>query len=131
MQKVKTLKDYAKEARTRLKTGFWQNYKNNVNKIGYDNYDALATSKVVDYYSKKVKSEVVNKNDAEEVFYQKVKNLLDSYGEAPNIIGLLTDKEYYNSLTYTEKQRYTLNLSQNYLKALERYKKEKELKITF
>ena len=45
------------------------------------------------------------------------------------LIGRLTDKEYYESLNYEEKQRYSLSLSERYLKAVERYNAEKS--VTF
>ena len=32
MEEQKTLKDYAKEAKKRLKSGFWQNYNQNLDK---------------------------------------------------------------------------------------------------
>lgn len=53
--------------------------------------------------------------------------MLDSEGEVSNAIGRLTDKEYFDTLDYNEKQRYTLNLSEKYLQAVERYRKEKAL----
>ena len=53
--------------------------------------------------------------------------MLDNEGEVSNAIGRLTDKEYFNSLSYEERQRYTLSLSEKYVKAVERYKKEKEM----
>ena len=56
---------------------------------------------------------------------EEIQEILDREGEVSNVIGLLTDKAYYQTLSYEEKQRYTLELSENYLKALERYKKEK------
>ena len=55
--------------------------------------------------------------------------MLDECGEVSNAIGRLTDKEYYSSLSYEEQQRYTLELSERYLKAVERYKREKSLGI--
>ena len=45
-------------------------------------------------------------------------------GEVSNAIGRLTDKPYYDSLSYEEKQRYTLSLSEKYLRALERFRRE-------
>ena len=56
--------------------------------------------------------------------------MLDLEGEVSNAIGRLTDKEYFNSLSYEEKQRYTLNLSERYVKAVERYNKEKEMELS-
>ena len=39
----------------------------------------------------------------------------------------LTKEEYLNTLSYEQRQRYLLSLSENYRKALARYKKEKEI----
>ena len=44
-------------------------------------------------------------------------------------LGRLTDRVYYDTLSYEEKQRYTMQLSNKYLKALEKYRKEKEIGI--
>lgn len=44
-------------------------------------------------------------------------------------LGRLTDREYYSTLSYEEKQRYNLELSAKYLEALQRYRKEKEAGI--
>ena len=62
-------------------------------------------------------------------FYLKVKELLDTYGEVSDAIGRLTDRQYFDSLTYEERVRYTLELSEKYLKALERYRREKETEV--
>ena len=59
----------------------------------------------------------------------KVKAMLDECGEVSDAIGRLTDKDYYATLSYEEKQRYNLELSARYLEALERYRKEKEMQI--
>ena len=78
------------------------------------------SSLVKEYYIKKANSIENGDND----FYQKVKSMLDTVGEVPDAIGRLTDKKYYETLSYEEKQRYTLSLSEKYLKAVERYKAE-------
>jgi hypothetical protein len=52
--------------------------------------------------------------------------MLLSEGEVSDAIGRLTDKEYYATLSYEEQQRYTLSLSQRYLRALERFRAECE-----
>ena len=62
-------------------------------------------------------------------FYLKVKELLDTYGEVSDAIGRLTDRQYFDSLAYEERVRYTLALSEKYLKALERYRREKETEV--
>ena len=83
----------------------------------------------------KVKSNIVDRvksdirGEKPDDFYLKVKNLLETCGEVSDAIGRLTDKEYYASLSYEEKQRYTLQLSAKYLAALEKYKAEKEMDV--
>ena len=59
-------------------------------------------------------------------FYEQVKRLLLSEGEVSNAIGRLTDHAVYDTLSYEEKQRYTLDLSERYLRALKRFKRECE-----
>ncbi len=51
---------------------------------------------------------------------------MDEHGEVSDAIGRLTDKEYFQTLSYEERQRYTMELSSKYLAALEKYRKEKE-----
>ena len=125
----KSLKSYAKDAKKRLKSNFWQEYKQNLNKklSILENTSEGEKSRVYDYFQSKIASSVkgTTDNNAEE-FYLKVKNLLNTYGEVGDAIGRLTDKEYFNTLNYEQKQRYFLDLSQKYLKAKERYYREKQ-----
>ena len=55
-----------------------------------------------------------------------MRTLLQAEGEVSDAIGRLTDRAVYDKLSYEEKQRYTLSLSERYLKALERYRRERE-----
>ena len=129
MNAQKSLKSYAKDAKKRLKSNFWQEYKQNLNEklSSTCNISETEKSRVYSYFQSKVVSSVKGGNDtASEVFYQKVKELLDTYGDVSDAIGRLTDKEHFNMLSYEQKQRYTLELSQKYLKAKERYYKEKQ-----
>ncbi len=126
LEELKSLKDYCKEAKKRLKTGFWEEHYKNLNEeLARAKTQGVSLSKVKEYYSKKVSHNIRSAKQKEESFYFKVKSILDSQGEISNVIGVLTDKSYFDTLSYEEKQRYTLELSENYLKALERYKKEK------
>ncbi len=75
----------------------------------------------------RVKSEI--KGEKQDEFYLKVKRLLEEEGEVSDALGRLTDRVYYDTLSYEEKQRYTMQLSNKYLKALEKYRKEKEIGI--
>ena len=127
----KRLKEYAKDAKRRLKSSFWQDYKTKVNnEVTKAEELGESTSKVVEYYQSKVSITVKGVRADEEEFYLKVKNLLSIYGEVSDAIGRLTDKEYFNTLTYEQKQRYTLELSAKYVKAKERYYKELQFEKT-
>lgn len=127
---LKSLKQYCKEAKKRLKSGFWQNYHKNLDEeIARAEQKGISTSKVKEYYAYKISGDIKNTKDEFEEFYKKVKKLLDEEGEVSNAIGRLTDKEYFESLSYEDKQRYTLSLSEKYLQAVDRYKKEKALDI--
>ena len=126
----KSLKQYCKEAKKRLKRGFWQNYQKDLNEgIERAEKAGISTSKVKEYYAERVSENIRNKTEEKEDFYQKVKKLLSEEGEVSNAIGRLTDKVYFETLNYEEKQRYTLSLSEKYLEAVERYRKESSLEI--
>ena len=128
MEEQKSLKEYCKEAKKRLKSGFWKNYRKDLNQeIKKAEQVGINASKVRDYYASKFENTIKAPKTTDEEFYKKVKDLLDNEGEVSNAIGRLTDKEYFNSLSYEERQRYTLSLSEKYVKAVERYKKEKEM----
>lgn len=130
MEKEKTFKDYCKEAKKRLKSGFWQNYKKDLEEeLERAKQQGISTSKVKEYYAQKISGEIRSDGKKEDEFYLKVKKILDTEGEVSNIIGRLTDKQEYDSLSYEEKQKYTLKLSEKYILALERYKKEKSINV--
>lgn len=128
MEERKTLKQYAKEAKRRLKNGFWQNYHKDLDeKIERASEAGVAPSKVKEYYTYVVSENIKSRKDDEDEFYYKVKKILDEEGEISDAIGRLTDKKEFENLSYAEKQKYTLTLSERYLKAVERYNKEKSL----
>ena len=130
MEEEKSLKQYCKDAKNRLKHGFWQNYQTNVDaNLKRAREQGISESKVREFYASKVTEIIRSSTENEDAFYLKVKKILDEEGEVSNVIGRLTDKNIYESMTYSEKQRYTLSLSEKYLKALERYKKEKAIGI--
>ncbi len=128
MSGEKSLKEYCKEAKKRLKTGFWENYKKDLNESIIEAEKAgISENKVKEYYIVKAKQEIKTNSNENEEFYQKVKKILLEEGEVSNAIGRLTDKKYFESLSYDEKQRYTLSISEKYLKAVERFNKEMEV----
>lgn len=127
----KTLKEYAKEAKARMKSSFWQDYKNRVEtQIEKAEEDGVSKSKVVEYYQNKAAVTIRGVNTKDEEFYLKVKEILSTYGDVSDAIGRLTDKDYFATLSYEQRQRYTLDLSARYIKAKERYYKELEYEKT-
>lgn len=125
---MESIKSIARQAKQRLKNNFWENCKTNI-KQGELQAKSLGLneSKVKSYIGVKVQRQI--KGSAPDEFYLKVKAMLDECGEVSDAIGRLTDKAYYATLSYKEKQRYNLELSARYLAALERYRKERELPL--
>lgn len=122
------LKIMAKQAKRRLATDFWRQCKEDVDLTAKEaERQGKNAVKVKSHLYGKVKKAIRGQTDDE--FYLKVKKLLDEYGEVSDAIGRLTDKEYFETLSYEERQRYTMELSSRYLEALEKYRREKEAAI--
>lgn len=125
MSEVKSIKSYAREAKQRMKKGFWENHNKQVaDSVEKAEKEGENTSEVVKFYKAQVVETIKGVKQIDEEFYQKVKAILDEVGEVSDILGRLTDKEYFSTLSYEQKQRYLLDLSNNYVKAKERYYKE-------
>lgn len=122
---MEDLKNKAKEAKRRLKTGFWEEHKDKIadlkDKVKTEGIDS---SNIVKYYQTNVICEIKPKTDENEVFYNKVKSILDSVGEVSDIIRRLIDEKVYAALPYERKQKYIMELSEKYRIALTRYKRE-------
>lgn len=126
-----SVRAYCKQAKLRMKSKFWQDYKDKITKsVESGDYNEIQTSKVVKYYQAKAVESIRGVNSEDEAFYIKVKELIKTHGEVSDAIGRLTDKEYYETLSYEQKQRYLLDLSSKYLKAKERYYKELKFEKT-
>lgn len=123
---MEDIKNLAHAAKQRLKNNFWEDCKRNLD-AGATQAKVLGLNetRVKSTLQTRVKSEI--KGEKQDDFYLKVKALLDSEGEVSDALGRLTDREYYETLGYEEKQRYSLTLSSKYLRALEKYRKEKEI----
>ncbi len=124
----KTLKSLAKEAKMRMKKGFWKQCEEELSsERSHAREQGINESKMERYFQAKVGAQI--KGETPDEFYLRVKELLLREGEVSDAIGRLTDMEYFLSLTYEERQRYTLELSEKYLRALERFKREYEFEI--
>ncbi len=124
-----TLRALARKAKDRIKNGFWLECKNNLEEqVELAKENGLNESKASRYFLDRAK-EMISEEKADD-FYERVKRMLLENGEVSDAIGRLTDREYYETLTYEEKQRYTLSLSEKYLRALERFRREREFSLT-
>ena len=124
----RNLKVLAREAKQRMKRGFWTQCKQELDaERSHAREQGINESKMERYFQEKITEQI--KGDAPDEFYLKVRDMLLSEGEVSDAIGRLTDRAYYDTLSFDEKQRYTLELSGRYLRALERFKKEYEFEI--
>ena len=120
-----SLREEARKAKIRMKSGFWaQTDAERERKLEKAREHGLNESKAGRYFAAQVSAQIEGKKEDE--FYLQVKKILLSEGEVSNAIGRLTDQELYATLSYEEKQRYTLALSEKYLRALERFRAECE-----
>ena len=124
-KKARSLRDEARLAKRRIKSGFWTECKEDMDaQMEKAREQGLNESKAGRFFKSQVEAKIEGKKEDE--FYLKVKQMLLTEGEVSNAIGRLTDKEYYDTLSYEEKQRYTLTLSEKYLRALEKLRAECE-----
>ena len=121
----RSLRDEARLAKNRIKSGFWTECQENMTEhLEKAREQGLNESKAGRYFKTQVEAKIEGKKVDE--FYLRVKEMLLTQGEVSDAIGRLTDKEYYATLSYEEKQRYTLSLSEKYLRALEKFRAECE-----
>jgi hypothetical protein len=121
----RSLRDEARLAKNRIKSGFWTECQENMTEhLEKAREQGLNESKAGRYFKTQVEAKIEGKKEDE--FYLRVKEMLLTQGEVSDAIGRLTDKEYYATLSYEEKQRYTLSLSEKYLRALEKFRAECE-----
>ena len=128
MSSDRTLKEEARRAKHRIKSGFWVECKEDIDEqMEKARQHGLNESKVGRFFQSRVSARIAGEQEDE--FYLKVKDMLLSNGEVSDAIGRLTDMEYYQTLNYEEKQRYNLSLSEKYLRALERFRQEYEFEL--
>ena len=127
MQTEKDIKTLAREAKQRLKSGFWEKYKTDVrNSSQKARSEGVSDSVVINYYQQKNSPIIKRASQDSGSFYEKVKTILDEKGQVGNIISLLIDHEVFDGMSYDGKQKYLLELSNKYLEALDRYNTEKK-----
>lgn len=120
----------AKEARNRLRKGFWtdiiverRNIIENAIKNGQD------VKSIQEYYKRKIENKIKDmyKGDQmteEDILYKKVCNIMESQEVLLNPLSLLIDHNVYDKMSESAKQVYILKLSEQYIKMKQRYNSE-------
>lgn len=124
---AKSIKSAAKEAKQRLKSRFWEDYRREVESgVKKAEAEGLAPSGVENYFRKMVVRTVSKPAENEEAFYNEVKTMLDEEGAKPSdALDRLMDKKLFYSLDYVQRERYLFVLSEKYLACLSRYDEER------
>ena len=124
---VKSIKSAAKEAKQRLKSRFWEDYRREVESgVKKAEAEGLAPSGVENYFRKMAVRMVNKPAENEEAFYNEVKTMLDEEGARPSdALDRLMDKKLFYSLDYVQRERYLFVLSEKYQACLSRYDEER------
>lgn len=121
----RSLREEARLAKNRLKGDFWTSCQEDfTKKKELAKEQGMSETKVGQYFKSQL--EAIIEGREEDTFYAQVKEILEKEGEVSDAIGRLTDHAYYDTLSYEEKQRYTLALSEKYVRALEKFRYECE-----
>ena len=121
---ARTLKTVARQAKQRIKENFWEGYRiERAARIEIAKQNGVNEQEAERFLSQEIERKIRGEQQTD-AFYEQVKAMLLSEGEVSDAIGRLTDYALYETLSYAEKQRYTLALSEKYLRALERFKRE-------
>ena len=123
---MSTFKEYAKRAKERMKNGFWEQAKQNIQMekqvaatLG------LNTAKVGEEQRRKLQRQIYDYDGfcEEQEFYAKVEEILSSDELVSNPIMRLADQEYMERLSPAERQVYISKIATKYREAVERYKR--------
>lgn len=110
-------------AKQRLKMGYWDSLK----KVGNETEEP-GERIAAQYASARLYggiAEIAAVSATDEKMYRKVCEILDSNEVAMNPIGQLIERDVYDSLDPSGKQRYVLELSEKFRQLKERYYREK------
>ena len=95
----KSLKAEARRAKLRIKSGFWKDKKEELQmQKQLAREQGVNESKAGRFFAERVSRQIAGETD--DAFYLRVKKMLLEEGEVSNAIGRLTDKPYYDSLSY-------------------------------
>ncbi|MCX4286197.1 MAG: hypothetical protein OSJ68_02725 [Clostridia bacterium] len=121
---MSTFKEYAKRAKERMKSGFWEQAKQNIlTEKQVAATMGISERKVGEEQHRKLQRQIYDYNGfcEEQEFYAKVEEILDSDELVSNPIMRLADKEYMATLSPIDKQTYITKLATKYRQAVEKY----------
>ena len=128
-----TLKDYAKKAKARMKSGFWEEI-NKKRQLDIDSAESAGKSKDIvlkEYREVLTRQLFVQDSEEDELLYKKVCELLSEEAVILNPIGLLADKEKMSRMDEGAKQQYILELSNKFKEMKERFYQESRLSLVY
>lgn len=120
----------AKEARKRLRQGFWNDIIKERQAIIQNALEHGQDIKLVEEYCKrKIEEKIRNQNNPskqseEDILYEKVCQLMETNEVLLNPLSKLIDHEVYDKMSDNAKQVYILKLSEQYIKLKQRYNNE-------
>ena len=120
----------AKEARKRLRQGFWNDIIKERQAIIQNALEHGQDIKLVEEYCKRKIEEKIrnqnnpNKQSEEDILYEKVCQLMETNEVLLNPLSKLIDHEVYDKMSDNAKQVYILKLSEQYIKLKQRYNNE-------
>jgi len=122
---MSSFKQYAKEAKQRLKNNFWSEVMLERQEFKQMEEEGTNTQSLRIRQRQELKDKIYNANfESDEEFYCRVKEILTKETIVTNPIAMLTDKQALQSMTEQQKQAYLLKLSNRYQQAVERFNKE-------
>ena len=123
---MSTFKEYARRAKERMKNGFWEQAKLDMQTerqvaatMGLNQHQVGEESK------RKLQRQIYDYDGfcEEEEFYTRVVEILDSTEIVSNPLMRLADQKYMESLSPKEKQTYISKLAAKYREAVEKYRR--------
>lgn len=121
---MSTFKEFAKQAKQRMKSGFWEKARHDLEaEKQVAATQGLNTRKVGEERHRRLQQQIYDYNGfcEEQEFYKKVEEILDSSETVSNPIMRLADKQYMASLSPAEQQVYISKLAARYRQAVEKY----------
>ena len=123
---MSTFKEYAKRAKERMKNGFWEQAKLDMQTERQVAATMGLNQRQVGEESKRKLQRQIYDYDGfceEQEFYAKVEQMLNSDELVSNPIMRLADTEYMAGLTPAEKQSYISKIATKYREAVEKYRR--------